>query len=104
MGILDAMFGGGSLLQVNPNAASHPFMERLTSGLGQEGGLLQRMGMGQHGNEPIDNHFGRPGGLLELLRNSTSQGGGTGQQPGQAPQTGGLAELIASMISQNRRG
>ncbi|MBZ9922193.1 hypothetical protein LB579_31420 [Mesorhizobium sp. BR1-1-7] len=111
MGLLDALFGGGSPMQANPNAVPQPFMDRLTSGVGHQGGLLQHMGMGQYGDQPMDNHFGKSGGLLELLRNSTSHGGGAsspqpGQLPGQTPtptgqdSSNGLAQLLGSILSQ----
>lgn len=82
MGILSALFGGGSPFQINPKAMDQPFSQRLTSGWGSEGGLLSHMGLGNFANQKGQAFQGRKGGLMELL-NNTSQ---AGQQPSQQTQ------------------
>ncbi|CAN7494015.1 hypothetical protein LJR231_003458 [Phyllobacterium sp. LjRoot231] len=112
MGILDALFGGGSMMQMNPNAVAKPFGERLTSGMGSQGGLLGRMGLGDHPQQSgqASPSFGQPGGLLELLK-----GNRQGQRPMDqnyfppAPQQGmggaqNLQQLIQAFLAQNNRG
>jgi len=111
MGLLDLFSGagGGSALS------------RLTGGMGQEGGLLQKMGMGQYGNQAGGQPPGMAGqlgqgkgwqGFLHGLGDQMAEGGqqqnALPAMPNLMPGGGGgsspgLAELIAAYMKSNQR-
>lgn len=112
MGLLDFLGGLGQ-------SGAAPWTQRLTSGLGSQGGMLQQMGLGRFGGQTTpgmgqqmgqgNNFAGFLHGLGQQLQGGgQDQGQGQGQQPplGQQPgqpQGPGLASLIQQYLQQNMR-
>lgn len=113
MGLLDFLGGLGQA-----NAA--PWAQRLTSGMGQQGGMLQQMGLGRFGGQTtpgMGQQMGQGNNFATFLHGlgSQLQGGQQGQQGQQdqssplqqqqagQPQTPGLAALIQQYLQQNMR-
>jgi hypothetical protein len=115
MGLLDLIGGMGQ-------AGAAPAMQRLTSGMGQQGGMLQHMGLGQYGKQAgagapgMAGQMGQQGGFASFLHNlggqlsgqggsQASDGGWGAQSSGQDPgsQQAGLADLVRQYMAQNQR-
>ena len=117
MGILDFLGGLGQ-------SGGASGMQRLTSGMGSQGGFLQKMGLGQYGSQAggqapgMAGQMGQASGMQKFLHGlgenkqqagqEGAQGGGMSPQQSLMPQGGGgqqedLMSLIAQYMKQNQR-